>query len=94
MGATPNVWFKNPRILKIIKELNLIQSMHISLNSFTHMGGEIVAKIKVLEQVIGSDIIIPLRKKLRIMSKQARLYIDIAKALQINGLITREDCRQ
>ena len=57
LGATPNVWFKNLRILEFRKELNLIQSMHISLDSFTHMGGKIVVKMKALEQVAGSDII-------------------------------------
>ena len=41
LGATPNVWFKNLRLLQIQKELNLIQSIHISLDHFTHMGGEL-----------------------------------------------------
>ena len=53
LGATPNVWFKNLRMIQIRKELNLIQSLHISLDHFTHMGGEIVAKIRALEQVVG-----------------------------------------
>ena len=96
LGATPNVWFKNLRLLQIQKELNLIQSVHISLDHFTHMGREITAKIKALEEVVESEIInryrIPPRKKLRIMSTQARLHIDRAKALWINGLAAQEVC--
>ena len=79
-------------------ELNLIQSIHIPLDSFTHMGGEIVLKMKVLEQVIWSNILnryrLPPRKKLQIMSTQAYLHIDREKALRINGLATREAHRQ
>ena len=92
LEATPNVWFKNLRLLQIQKELNLIQSVHIFLDHFTHMGGGIIARIKALEALVGSEIInryiIPPRKKLRIMSTQARLHIDRAEALQINGLAT------
>ena len=62
------------------------------------MGGEIIAKIKALEEVVGSEIInryrIPPRKKLRIRSTQARLHIDRAEALRINGLAVQEVCRQ
>ena len=72
LGATPNVRFKNLRMLQIRKELNLIQSILISLDHFTHMGGEIVAKIRALEQVVGSEIMnwykVPPKKKLIIMS--------------------------
>ena len=61
------------------------------------MGGEIIAKIKALEEVVGSEIInryrTPPRKKLRIMTTQARLHIDRAKALRINELAAQEVCR-
>ena len=98
LGAKPNVWFKNLRLLQIRKELNLIQSIHISLDHFTHMGGEIVAKIKALEQVVGTDIInryrVPPRKNLRIMSTRIRLHLDRAKALRIHGLAAKEGRRE
>ena len=98
LGVKPNVWFKNLRLLQIQKELNLIQSIHISLEHFTHKGGEIVAKIKALEQVVGTDIMnwyrIPPRKKLKIMSTKICLNLDRAKALRIHGLAAREGRRE
>ena len=94
LGVIPNVWFNNLRVLQIQKELNLIQPMHISLDHFTHTGGEITAKIKALEEVVKSEIMnryrIPPRKKLMIMSTQKRLHIDRAEAMRIRGLATRE----
>ena len=62
------------------------------------MGGEIVAKIKALEQVVGIDIMnryrIPPRKKLGIMSTRIRLHLDRAEALRIHGLAAREGRRE
>ena len=68
--------------------------MHISLDHFTHTGGEITAKIKALEEVVGSEIMnryrIPPIKKLMIMSTQNCLHIDRAKAMRIRELAARE----
>ena len=93
LGVTPNGLFKNLRILQIQKELNLIQSVHISLDHFTHTGGEITAKIKALEEVVGSEIMnryrIPPRKKLRIMSTQNHLHIDRVESVRIRGLAAK-----
>ena len=58
------------------------------------MCGEIFAKVKAIEQLVGSNIMnwyrTPPRKKLRIMSTQARLHIDRAKKLHTNRLAARE----
>ena len=57
LGVTHNVWLKSLRKLQLRKKLNLTQSIHLSLDSFTHTSGKIVAKMKALEQIAGSDII-------------------------------------
>lgn len=55
MRDSPSVWFKNLCLIQIQKKLNLITSMRVSLTEPSLLAGEVLAKIKALELVVGKD---------------------------------------
>ena len=95
LGAMPNVWFKNLRLLQIRKKLNLISSMRVSINEPSLLAGEVLAKTKALEDVVGKDMMtqvsIPQMKKPRIRTTWSRIANERAEALRNAGLEAREN---
>ena len=95
LGAMPNVWFKNLRLLQIRKKLNLISSMRVSINEPSLLAGEVLAKTKALEDVVGKDMMtqvsIPQMKKPCIRTTWSRIADERAKALRNAGLEVREN---
>ena len=55
LGVTPNVWFKNLRLLQVRKKLRLISSLRVSINEPYCLSGEILAKMQALEKVVGKE---------------------------------------
>ena len=95
LGAMPNVWFKNLRLLQIRKKLNLIFSMRVSINEPSLLAREVLAKTKALEDVVGKDMMtqvsIPQMKKPRIRTTWSRIADERAEALRNVGLEAREN---
>ena len=83
---SPSNWFKNLRLLQIRKKLNLISSMRVCLTEPSLLAGEVLAKTKALEQVVGAEMMhrasVPPMKKPRI---QGRMSMVRAKALRNTG---------
>ena len=95
LGAMLNVWLKNLRLLQIRKKLNLISSMCVSINEPSLLAGEVLAKTKALEDVVGKDMMtqvsIPQMKKPRIRTTWNRIANERAEALRNAELEAREN---
>lgn len=59
LGASPNIWFKNLRLLQVRKKLRLISSLRVSMSEPSLLSGKILAKLKALEEVVGKDMMAP-----------------------------------
>lgn len=90
MDSSSN-WFNNLRLIQIRKKLNLISSMRVCLIEPSLLAGEVLAKTKALELVVGKEMIhrvsIPPMKKPRI---QGHLSMVRAQALRNTGLEARD----
>ena len=66
----PSTWFKNLRILQIRKVLNLVSSVRVGLHEPSLLAGEVLAKTRALERVVGIEMMtrasVPQMKKPRI----------------------------
>ena len=73
---SPRDWFKNLRILQIRKKLCLVKSLRVSLAISSCVTGEVNAKIKSLEEVVGKEMVndsyIPKMRKPRMMTTRNR----------------------
>ena len=52
---SPSVWFRNLHLIQIRKKLNLITSMRVNLTEPSLLAGEVLAKTKALEAVVGQE---------------------------------------
>ena len=95
LGASPNIWFKNLRLLQVRKKLRLISSLRVSMNEPSHLSGEILAKLKALEKVVGEDMMaptsVPLLKTPAMGSSSSNIR---AESLRNSGLTARNTRNQ
>ena len=59
LNTSPNVWFKNLLLLQLRKKLNLITSLRVNQIHPFILGGEALAKMKALEEVVGKHMMSP-----------------------------------
>ena len=59
LNASPKVWFNNLRLLQLRKKLNLISSLKVNQIHPSILGGEALAKLKALEEVVGAHMMSP-----------------------------------
>ena len=59
LNASPKVWFNNLRLLQLRKKLNLISSLKVNQIHPPILGGEALAKLKTLEEVVGEHMMSP-----------------------------------
>lgn len=76
LGASPNVWFKNLRLLQIRKALRLVSSLQVSLSRLSHFSREIYVKMEALKETLGKEMMVPtsipqMKAKLAISSPRA-----------------------
>ena len=90
LKASPDVWFKNLRLLQIRKVLRLITSLQVSMGPMPCLSGEIHAKMKALKKVVGKEMMapasVPLMKATPAMSSSSNLRAD---SLRSAGLAAR-----
>ena len=94
LGTLPDAWFKNLRLLQVRVKLNLITSLWLSLsNPVSCVSGEIVAKIKALEGIVGKRMVenhkVPTMKKPRIRVKYNLANIAIESSRN-RGLLVKD----
>ena len=92
IGATPNIWFKNLRLLQVRLKLCLINSLRISmLEPPACASGQIVAKMDVLKNIVEKELIedhkTPPMKKPRMRVKYPSANI-AAESFRYCGLLT------
>lgn len=93
LEASPSSWFKNLRLLQLRVKLNLVQSLRISINSCSLISGEVIVKLKGLEQAVGKEIMerhrVPRFLKPRMMTTRNRIANERAQGLREAGLLAR-----
>lgn len=89
LGASPNVWFKNLRLLQIRRKLNLVSSMRVTLGEPSLLAGEVLAKTRALEAVVGENMMtrasVSQMKKPRMRTTSSRIANERADALRRAG---------
>lgn len=97
VAATPNVWFKNLRLLQIRKKLNLITSLRVSMFQPSILAGEVLAKTQALEEVVGKHMmsqasVVRMRKPCMMTTRTARIRSANVRAesLRDAGLAARD----
>lgn len=80
LKSSPVDWFKNLRILQIRKKLGLVRSLRVTLDVSSCVIGEVYAKIKALEAVVGKEMVndnyIPKMRKPRMMINRNHIIRD------------------
>ena len=101
LATCPNVWFKNLRLLQLRKKLNLITSLKVSQIHPPILGGEALAKLKALEEVVGKHMISPasvvqMQRPYLATTRTARMRVGgtRAESLRIAGIAARENRNQ
>lgn len=84
LADKPNVWFKNLRLLQIRKKLNLITTLRTNMMHPSILAGEVLAKAKALEEVVGKHMMSPASvsqmQKPRMMTTRTARVRDVSDA--------------
>ena len=101
LNTSPNVWFKNLRLLQLRKKLNLITSLRVSQIHPSILGGEALAKMKALEEVVGKHMMSPasvvqMQRTYLATTRTARMRVGgtRAESLRNAGIAARENRNQ
>ena len=95
LNASPKVWFNNLRLLQLRKKLNLISSLKVNQIHPSILGGEALAKLKALEEVVGTHMmspasVVPMQRPL-LTTARMRVGGVRSDSLRNAGLAAREN---
>ena len=98
LNASPKTWFNNLRLLQLRKKLNLITSLKINQIHPSILGGEALAKLKALEEVVGKHMMspassVPMQRRL-LTTARMRVGGVRTDSIRNAGLAARENRNQ